>query len=532
MSAKDERRIAVALVVLALLLRVAVYAVNRAFWGDEAMIALNVRSRDLLGLVNPLDFEQAMPIPLLLVTKLFTMLLGHHEMVYRLPMFLAGCALPFIIWRWYPALVGRTESLIILAFVAVWQPLVYYSSELKQYGIDATVTAVLLAVTLRMVGSKPDEVAWRRLIVWGALAVLVSQPSVFVLAGVGASLLADRRARTEKAWQAHCLGAAVVWGVTFAAVFAWSYRRTLHSPYMQRFWEGAFLTPGPGWLDRVRDAAWTLAGINDLPGMRTLVLLPLLAFGAFRVWRDRGSPALVLLATPFLALVTASLLGFYPITARLILFAAPLLFWGIASAIAGFARALPRTPGALTGALLFGVLWAPAAVRTVRFAASPPLRETTRSMVRHIEEVDRDVPTLILFGWDPGWGYYRGNWTDPSEIMTRARQTFHCTSDLPRPPGCDRLTFRHRPGLPPTLIGEAPPRKPGDLADQAWVDGTATRLLGLGADRAWVLYSIYTEDLAPRRLLERVLARLEAAGARVAPPVVRGQSALYRVTLP
>ncbi len=532
MSAKDERRIAVALVVLAVLVRVAVYAVNRAFWGDEAMIALNIRSRDLLGLVTPLDFEQTMPIPVLLITKLFTMLLGHHEMVYRLPMFLAGCVLPFIIWRWYPALVGRTESLIILAFVAVWQPLVYSSSELKQYGIDATVTAVILAVTLRLFSPKPDEVAWRRLIAWGALAVLVSQPSVFVLAGVGASLLADRRARTEKAWRTHCLAAAVVWGATFAAVFAWSYRQTLYSRYMQRFWEGAFLTPGLGWHDRVRDAAWTLAGINDLPGMRTLVLLPLLAFGAFRVWRDRGSPALVLLAVPFIALVVASLLGFYPISARLILFAAPLLFWGIASAIAGFARAFPRTPAALAGALLFAVLWAPAAVRTARFAASPPLRETTRSMVRHIDEVDRDAPTLILFGWDPGWAYYRADWTDPDAIVARARPAFQCASDSPVPPGCDRLAIRDRPSLPPTLIGEAPPVEANEVADQSWADGTATRLLGLSAERAWVFYSLYPHGLAPRRLLERVLAQLEAAGARVAPPVVRGQSELYRVTLP
>lgn len=110
MNRRWETVLAVALIGAAILLRTLVFLDNRSFWGDEVMIALNVRARGFLGLLTPLELEQTMPIPLLFLTRLLTLVLGHHEMVYRLPMFLAGCALPFEIWRWYPARVGRVEA--------------------------------------------------------------------------------------------------------------------------------------------------------------------------------------------------------------------------------------------------------------------------------------------------------------------------------------------------------------------------------------------------------------------------------------
>ena len=531
MSGKTEQRAGLALVLFAIVLRAAVYLDNRAFWGDEVMIALNIRGRDLLGLLAPLDFDQTMPIPLLLMTKPLTMLLGHHEMVYRLPMFLAGCVLPILVWRWFPSVVGRVEALIILAFIAIWQPLIYYSSELKQYEFDALATVMLIAVALRLFREAADPAAWRRMIGAGVVALLVSQPSVFVLAGVACGYLADRRIRTDRTWRNNGVRAMLVWGATFLVVFFGSYRYSMDSAYMRHYWESAFLRPGPGWTERFLDAAWTLSAIHDLPGMRTIYVVPLAVLGALLVWRRLGTPALLLLVIPFAAVVAAAILGLYPIAGRLVLFTVPLLLWSIASAITGFSRRFSGAAAGVVAAVIFGILWAPASLRTVRFAADPPPRETVRQMAHHIARVDPRAPTMLLFGSYQGWAFYTGDWSKPAQLGAQTRQHFQCETDPARPPTCDRLSFVERPGAPPALIA-ATPRVISDSTDQDWADTQAGRLLALPERRAWILYSIYNEGLVPRRLIERILARLEARGARIEAPVTLGESALFRVALP
>ena len=531
MSGKSEQRAGLTLVLLAIVLRAAVYVDHRAFWGDEVMLALSVRGRDLLGLLAPLDFEQTMPIPLLLVTKAFTWLLGHDELVYRLPMFLAGCALPILVWRWYPRAVGRVEALIILAFVAIWQPLIYYSSEFKQYGFDAVVTAALILPAIRLLREEADPSAWRRMIGTGAVAVLLSQPSIFVLAGVTGALLTDRRARTDRVWRTNGIRALLIWGSIFVAVFFWSYNYTRGSAYMQHYWESSFLKSGPDWIERFLDATGTLVAVNQLPGMRTVLIVPLAGLGACYVWRRLGPPAALFLVTPFAAVLAAAILGLYPIAGRLVLFTAPLLLWGIASAITGASHRFSGITRPIVGALIFGILWVPATVRTIWFAADPPLREAIPHMVRHIDQVDPHAPTLLLFGSYPSWAFYQDDWANPEQLLARARLSFWCDINPKRGPDCERLSFEDRPGAPPTLIA-ATPRAVSDSADQDWAETQAIRILESKDRRAWILYSLYPEVLLPRRLTERILDRLEAAGARIDPPVTRGESALYHVTLP
>ena len=521
-----------ALVLLAVFLRAVPYLANRSFWGDEVMIALSLRARELAGLLAPLEYDQTMPIPILLLVKLTVMVLGNHELVYRLPIFVAGCALPFIVLVWFPRLIGQAESLIVLAFVAVWQPLLYYSSELKQYGVDATMTAVLIVVTLRLLQPSAGAREWRHLIGWGAAAILVSQPAVLVLTGTAAAILVDPRTRSDRSWQRRGGVAIAVWGVALLAVYLVSYRHVLGSAYMREYWENAFLTPGPGWTARARGAAWTLAGASDLPGLRTLIILPLVAAGGLHLWRTRGPGAGLLLGIPFAALAGVATLGLYPIAARLVLFTAPLLFWGIASAIAGIGRLLRPRPGAALAAALFALAWIPVAVRAFRYVANPPLRETTRDLVRHVERVDPGAPVVVLFRGYPGWVYYAGDWSDPRARIEGARREFHCLVDSPRPPECDTLQFRDRPNGAITLVSTPPRGAPAEAVDRRWSERLADRVLALRDPRVWLFYAVYAEDLAPHRLIERLRDRLSAGGARVDPPILEGESALYRVTLP
>ena len=80
-----------------------------------------------------------MPIPLLLAEKSLTTFFGYSEYVLRFLPLLAGCALLVITWTVFSSLFDRRIALISVGLMAVYRPLIYYSSELKQYGLDALV---------------------------------------------------------------------------------------------------------------------------------------------------------------------------------------------------------------------------------------------------------------------------------------------------------------------------------------------------------------------------------------------------------
>ncbi|HEX7024506.1 MAG TPA: glycosyltransferase family 39 protein [Gemmatimonadales bacterium] len=520
-----------ALVVLALAVRLSLFMSDRSFWGDEAYIALNLRSRGLRELFSKLDFEQTMPVPLLLASRISGALLGHGELAYRLPMLLAGCILPILLWRVYPRLVGRIEAWLMLAFAAVWLPLVYYSSELKQYGVDATVTVVTLAAALQL-HREPDRPAgWRWLAAWGVAALLLSQPSVFVLAGAGLSLVLSRRFVVSREWRKRCVLMAVAWGLTFGALYI-AFYHAADTPYMRRSWASAFLTPGAGWAGRTSAAIWTLSGTSELPGTRVLVLLPVFLAGAWFIRRRMGLAALILAVAPVTLLGAAAATGHYPIAPRLVLFHAPLLFWVLASAIAGIAASVPKPLGPMIGATVFGLLWVPAAGKAIITAARPPVREGTRQMAALVRSGDPTTPVFLIFGEYQSWAYYTEDWSDPDRVVRQVRSAFACVSVVLPPPSCEALAFPGSASVHPVEVGSPPPTEPGDSASRIWARRQVRRLTARKERRVWVFYPLYGDRFAQRGLAPIFEQALAAAGARREEAIRVGQSVLYRVALP
>ncbi len=128
------------LIVLGVVLRLRQYLTGRSLWIDEAMLALNVVNRDFFGLFKPLDLDQGSPIGFLLVEKIANSFFGRSEYALRLVPLIVGIA---SIWLFY-LLLKRTTSgpgLLIALALFVFNPrLIYYSSEVKQYIVDVSVT--------------------------------------------------------------------------------------------------------------------------------------------------------------------------------------------------------------------------------------------------------------------------------------------------------------------------------------------------------------------------------------------------------
>ncbi|HEY9153183.1 MAG TPA: glycosyltransferase family 39 protein, partial [Anaerolineales bacterium] len=136
------------LVVLGVVLRLRQYLADRSLWHDEANLAINLVNRTFSGLTLPLDYQQGAPIGFLFIEKSILLLLGNKDYILRsFPLFsglLSLILIRLIVRRYF----GATGLFAVLIFAISW-PLIYYSSELKQYSSDAMFALLLIYLALR-----------------------------------------------------------------------------------------------------------------------------------------------------------------------------------------------------------------------------------------------------------------------------------------------------------------------------------------------------------------------------------------------
>ncbi|HAV77435.1 MAG TPA: hypothetical protein DCX53_08780, partial [Anaerolineae bacterium] len=202
---------AIALVLLAgVVLRFRQYLTLRSFWVDEAMLALNIVNRNFLDLFKPLDYDQGAPIGFLLIEKLFNVLLGRNELVLRLfPLTLGLLSL----WIFYLLLKRFTNGAGLVIAVALFSlnpRLVYYSSEVKQYIGDVFIAIALLLIAVDLL-EQPSRKRLGSLALIGIPAFWFSYPSLFILAGIGTTLLSLFIQKRDFANLKLTLGMGFVW---------------------------------------------------------------------------------------------------------------------------------------------------------------------------------------------------------------------------------------------------------------------------------------------------------------------------------
>ena len=169
-----EAILAGVLIAHGIILRLWGYLSDRSLWADEVAIALNVRLRSFSALFRHLDFEQTMPVPLLEIVKSNVMLFGASEYAFRLPLFIVGCVTLIAIWFVFRHFFGVRVALISVAMAAISRPLIYYSSELKQYGLDALITVVTLWFGLETL-RRSDIRSWQALTAWESMTALAGK---------------------------------------------------------------------------------------------------------------------------------------------------------------------------------------------------------------------------------------------------------------------------------------------------------------------------------------------------------------------
>jgi hypothetical protein len=352
----SHRALVLLLLIIGAALRLWQWAAGGSLWLDEIALTRNILARSVVELVTiPLAFDQVAPPGFLVLEKLSTLAFGDSERALWLLPLLAGLAGLFLFRTLAEEALRGTAVVLAIAMFALGLPLIRYSGEVKQYGLDAAaaVALTLLALSLR------HERTLRDRILIGVCAfaiILFSQASAVVMAGLGGALLVlwllDRDPPTRSA----LLTTIPLWATASVVAVLMGARSMTASTraFMQAFWNPGFLPrpvqamPTVRWLwQRVVDLfgdPWTLR--YDFPWFFAILAL----LGLIALWRQKRTAAL-LIAAPMAATLLAAIAHQYPFRSRLIVFLVPGAILATAAG-AGWIADLASRRSALLGALV------------------------------------------------------------------------------------------------------------------------------------------------------------------------------------
>lgn len=330
-------RIIWAFVGLGLALRLGMYLLNFPLWWDEAFVAVNLLRRDFAALLLPLDYGQVCPLLFLWAELASVRLLGFSEWSLRIFPLLCSLA-SVLLFRFAAARILRGSALLLA--VAVFSVSIHpirHSADVKPYSADLLVALILQTLAITW-WSRPDKPAclWM-LVVTAPVALLLSHPAAFVVAGIGLSLVIPAWLTRRTSGRAAVLAYGLVAITTYAIVYVLFTRpqASAASPGMRQMWVNSFppLDSIPRlvrWLFVAHTGdmlAYPCGGERGASSLNFLVAV----VGSIVLWRTSRRTVLAFLLMPLVLALGAAILRLYPYggpaphgsSARIMQYAAP-----------------------------------------------------------------------------------------------------------------------------------------------------------------------------------------------------------------
>lgn len=319
------------LVIAALCVRLKVYIENRSLVLDEANLALNIIEKDYKLLWGQLDYEQVAPPLFLIITKIFTALLGNYDFVFRMPVMIAGMASVLLFYsisknvlktqiaRWYILFMFGFSILIIR-----------YSTEFKQYAFDMIATLLILWMAVHY----RNNITKKKLLLMGVLGIgfiWLSMPIIFVLPAMGLSILLDSVSHKNKLIP-YVVAMGGLWLGSFYLYYKYNLSQNIGSQHLQNFHSIYFINLLPTTLDEAQSSLQSITRIFKATTDKTFVsiawaMLTLTIGMATLIKRNRVVAIFVIL--PLVSCLVASHLHMYSLIPRLLLFLIPLILLGM-----------------------------------------------------------------------------------------------------------------------------------------------------------------------------------------------------------
>ena len=329
--------LSIAIIVIGIALRVAVYFQNRCLIIDEANVARNIYERGFAALTRPLSYEQYAPPLFLWIIKCFSLSFGFSEFSLRFFSLLCGLASLWLIYKALKQYAGNSAlwySLMIFASGIIY---VRYSSELKQYMCDTVVVLSLLLLALRVNIFTTPRLNF--VLIWclaGSVAIWLSMPSVFMLAGVGGYYFYQIVRERKYNLMGLIVPIAIVWLLQFAAYYFLILKPQIQSDYLQSVHKYSFLFKFPSskykFDNNVNVLDTVLSAMGGKWALSIVFHIITLFTGGIWLLRKHTAKALLVII-PICALYVAAATHQYALVPRIILFIMPLLLILIAAGL-------------------------------------------------------------------------------------------------------------------------------------------------------------------------------------------------------
>lgn len=317
-----DKSIVKLILVLGSLLAMIQYFSGRSVWMDEAKLAFNIMDRSYLELLQPLDSVQVAPILFLWIQKFFYNLFGAHDWVFRLlPLlaFIVSCA---VLYKLLYALKLKNQVILVAtALFAFCQPLIYFASEIKQYGVDVMLGLVIMYAVVRTYMSKRNELLTLSLV--GMLAVGLSNISVIMLF-VGGLYYWFTAYRKTGRWVNRSVIPIALWAMTFLGYYFAFIHNHPTPDFMAPYWKEFAYMPWnifsadfwAFWWRSYEIIFGKIMGVNPKIPLLFHVFGVAYIFGIYSFWKEKRPRLLFLLVAPFLVHIFLSALELYPFVQR------------------------------------------------------------------------------------------------------------------------------------------------------------------------------------------------------------------------
>jgi hypothetical protein len=326
---------------LGIALRVLLYLEDYSFNHDDICLALNVIGRDVSGLMQTLDFDQAAPLGFLWMERAVTLTLGRGERALLLMPVIFSCVSVLLIWALAAVLLPRFESLMVVGFFSTSQALIGSAIQFKPYSLEVLATIILTSLCVALTRDSVEKATLFAAGAAGTIALWLSFPTYFVLTGVGSATAGVALMRRNFVWLRRLLPVFLAWAISGGLAYWLSVRPgmlNLRLALMDASFEFPIHAPGqivPWIAAAMWNLGFTITSVRLAPiAAAALVLALIVALCR----RDRLG---LMLAAPIGFCGLGAVMQSYPWLPRLILFLAPLVLILVAYEIGWLVRLGP-----------------------------------------------------------------------------------------------------------------------------------------------------------------------------------------------
>lgn len=412
---------------------------------DEAYLSLNILHRSFAGLCRALDYHQGAPIGFLLLEKSAVRWWGGSEYVLRLLPLLGGIVSVVLFYALAKKVLPAMAVPIAVGLFAISPALIYYSAEVKQYSTDAAIAILLYCLTIEGSESrwKAGQTALAALA--GAIAIWMSHSSIFVLAGIGATIFIVLVLRKDWARLARVSLVGLCWMASLAVCYIVALRKLASDGELLSYWNANFMPLPPRSVADLKWFADSFFGFfNSSAGLKFSGLAALVfVVGSISMFR-KSAERVFLLLSPAIITLLASGLHKYPFGGRLALFLVPSVLLLMADGVDAICSASSTFPA--IGWVLVTLLFLDPGIYILHHFAKPHAEvvqpgvmfpEEIRSVVAYVSNHEQPGDLVYVFyGAEPAFNYYaeRDNFPRNNvEIGTAAGNDPHIyESDLDR----------------------------------------------------------------------------------------------------